>query len=29
VIDLRRVDPLAGGQDDEAFAEVERRLTDE
>ena len=29
VIDLRRIDPLAGGQDDEAFAEVERRLTDE
>jgi 2-C-methyl-D-erythritol 4-phosphate cytidylyltransferase len=29
VIDLRRIDPLAGGQDDEAFAEVERRLSDE
>ncbi len=29
VIDLRRVDPLAGGQSDEAFAEVERRLSEE
>jgi ribitol-5-phosphate 2-dehydrogenase (NADP+) / D-ribitol-5-phosphate cytidylyltransferase len=28
VVDLRRVDPLAGDRNDEAFAEVERQLTE-